>query len=137
MLSDHRTLLCAGTHSSVVCRIRTKDLLSEVASTSRALLLSCHRISLHSLLQFVLAPYCFLIKFTINSLGVNIADLLHLQALFEIFELLEVFALQHLSDQEPMQIVLLKRHIWRLLLLCVGQGFNLALLALCIRIKGT
>ena len=36
-----------------------------------------------------------------------------------------------------MQIVLLKRHIWRLLLLGVGQGFNLALLALCIRIKGT
>ena len=85
----------------------------------------------------MLAPYCFLIKFTINSLGVNVADLLHLQALFEIFELLEVFALQHLSDQEPVQIVLLEGHIWGLLLLCLGQGFNLALLALSVGIKGT
>ena len=137
MLSDHRALLCTGTQSSVVCRIRTKDLLSEVASTSRALLLSYHHKSLQSLLQIVLAPHSFFIKLAINSLGVNFADLLHLQALFEIFELLEVFALQHLSDQEPMQIVLLKRHIWRLLLLGIGQGFNLALLALCIRIKWT
>ena len=85
----------------------------------------------------MLTPHSIFIKFTIDSLGVNIADLLHLKALLKIFELLEVFALQHFSDQEPVQIVLLEGHIWGLLLLCLGQGFNLALLALSVRIKGT
>jgi len=35
-------------------------------------------------------------------------------------KLIEILALKHLANQEPMQVILLERDIWHLLLVSVG-----------------
>jgi hypothetical protein len=105
LLGDHRALLATGAHLVCCSSMSAKDLLAELVLTRwayllrRDVVLGFH----HALLHSVLAPDSFFIQFSIKPLNhICIAYLMHLETLFEVFELLYIFLLQHLSDQEPM-----------------------------------
>ena len=138
MLSDDRALFNAGSHRHRVvcaCCIGAEDLLAEVSAAGRAHFLRCYGVALKPLLELVLAPDCLFVKLdlAVQCLCMDVTDLLHLQALFEALEFLEVFLFEHLADEEPVQVVLLERHVWRLLLLRIHHRFNLALLTMRVR----
>ena len=94
-----------------------KDLLPEFVLTVRAELLRrdliCDR---HSVLLIVLSPDRFFVQLARFSLSVHVTYLLHLKALFESFKFVKVLLLKHLSNQEPVQVVLLQAHLLRGLL---------------------
>lgn len=104
--------------------MRAKNLLSELVLTVRttellggSLIGDCDA----SLLLFVLFPDGLLVQLSILRLRVHVADLLHLQALLECLKLVEVLLLQHLPDQEPVQVVLLEAHLGLYRLLTVAH----------------
>ena len=62
------------------------------------------------MLLLVIPPDRILVQLSVLSLRVHVAYLLHLQALLERLQLMEVLLLQHLPNQEPVQVVLLQAH---------------------------
>ena len=81
------------------------DLLAEIATSGWADLLRGHSVAHEPLLQLMITPNSVFIKLSIHCLRVNVTDVLHLQTLFETMQFIEIFALQHLSNQEPVQVV--------------------------------
>ena len=55
----------------------------------------------------MILPNGLFVDIASSCLSVNLIDVLHLEPLFECFELFKVFLLQHLPDQEPVQVVVL------------------------------